>query len=187
MPKVRATALTGYFCAPHSQAVIHMFFDVSAASWPIKTGPATSGIEFCAGVKEGVATACTAILTLFPVIPILAGEGSFRAFFPADMKLLSGQLVTPLSIAFSVIIHTLFPIDSPAKTVICSLSAETSAQPCFDEFGAAFLIKSGAVFSHVHPKTAMAEVSSIAIFQNLFHKWNAQLALRFQGIPVKLI
>src|SRR5215813_8615138 len=103
--EMRAAFAARDFNSPHHEAIIVFGFDIFFGNGSPKARPAGAGIELGIGREKLIATAGASIHSLFVMIPIFAGEGSFGALLSADGVLLGCQLLLPLIFAFFDLFH----------------------------------------------------------------------------------
>jgi hypothetical protein len=96
-----ATGAARDFRAQHAMTGIIDFGDGGGVQWCIETWPAATGIKFCAGSEQGLAATTTAVNSGIVTIPVLAGEGSFRALLAGDLKLQFGKFRSPFVVGLN--------------------------------------------------------------------------------------
>src|SRR5207247_9320510 len=83
----------------HEKAVIGFCLDVLFCDRGPETRPARSGLELCIGAEQVVPAADALVSALFVVVPVFAGERSFRAFLARILKLFWAETLFSLSFA----------------------------------------------------------------------------------------
>lgn len=105
MPEMSIAIPAQQFDPGHAEAVIRTLYDIGFFQFRVKTGPATTGVEFAAGIEQGMPAAYAVIMPLFPAPLVFTAERRLRSSLPRNPVLLRRQLFLPFPVGLAYFCH----------------------------------------------------------------------------------
>lgn len=95
MPEVCVTVAAQQFDPAHASAIVRALYNVGFLEFRVKAGPAATGIELAAGIKQDLIAAHTMIISTVPAFFVLTCERRFGSSLPGDAVLFRCKLLFP--------------------------------------------------------------------------------------------
>src|SRR5215471_15131127 len=100
MAQVRAAPPAGDFRPHHPVTAIFVEFDILLCNWLPEARPASARFKFRIRNEQGGTAADAPVEAFFVVVPIFAGERSFRAGLASNRASRCWQFPSPLALIF---------------------------------------------------------------------------------------